>query len=78
MAKEKQHDKEGEETSKRSTLPPKNKKRTSFNIDEELHRALQDYCFFEETDMVTYVFEHLVKSDLTAKGYYPPKERKRK
>ena len=78
MSKRKQQDKAGEESLKRSTPPPRNKKRTSFNIDEDLHRALQDYCFFEETDMVTYVFEQLVKADLTAKGYYPPKERKRK
>ena len=60
----------------KGTPPPVNKKRTSFNLEEDLHRALQDYCYFEGTDMVTYVFEELVKTDLAKKGYYPPKKRK--
>ena len=61
----------------RSTFPPEQKKRATFNIDEDLHKALKDYSFFEEVDMVEYVFEHLVKRDLAEKGYYPPKKRKR-
>ncbi len=61
----------------RSTFAPERKKRATFNIDEDLHKALKDYSFFEEVDMVEYVFEHLVKQDLTEKGYYPPKKRKR-
>ncbi len=61
----------------RSTFPPERKKRATFNIDEDLHKALKDYSFFEEVDMVEYVFEHLVKQDLAEKGYYPPKKRKR-
>lgn len=61
----------------RSTFPPERKKRATFNIDEDLHKALKDYSFFEEVDMVEYVFEHLVKRDLEEKGYYPPKKRKR-
>lgn len=61
----------------RSTFPPERKKRATFNIDQDLHKALKDYSFFEEVDMVEYVFEHLVKRDLEEKGYYPPKKRKR-
>ncbi len=62
---------------KRSTPPPPLKKRSTFNIDEDLHRALRDYSFFEEIDMVEYIFEQLVKPDLTKKGYYPPRKRKK-
>jgi hypothetical protein len=61
----------------KGTLPPANKKRASFNIEEDLHRALKEYSFFEEVEMVEYIFEHLVKPDLKAKGYYPPKRRKK-
>jgi len=60
----------------RGTLPPANKKRASFNIDADLHRALKDYSFFNEIEMVEYVFEQLVKVDLKKKGYYPPRKRK--
>lgn len=60
----------------KGTLPPANKKRASFNIDEDLHRALKDFSYFEEIDMVEYIFENLVKKDLAKKGYYPPKKRK--
>jgi len=55
---------------------PKEKKKTSFNVDIDLHRALQDYCYHEETDMKTYIFDGLVLADLKEKGYYPPKSRK--
>jgi hypothetical protein len=55
---------------------PKEKKKTSFNVDLDLHRALRDYCYHEETDMKTYIFEKLVLADLKEKGYYPPKDRK--
>jgi|AntRauTorckE5430_2_1112549.scaffolds.fasta_scaffold166114_1 hypothetical protein len=58
--------------------PYKLKKKTTFNVDPELHRALQDYCYQEETDMVSYIFEQLVKADLETKGFYPPKSRKKK
>ncbi len=61
----------------RSIFAPVNKKRASFNIDEDLHKALKDYSYFEEIDMVTYIFEQLVKPDLKKKGYYPPKKRKK-
>ena len=62
----------------KGTLAPANKKRASFNIDEDLHRALREYSFFEEIDMVEYIFEELVKPDLKKKGYYPPRRRKRR
>lgn len=62
--------------SARSTFPPEAKKRATFNIDEDLHKALKDYSYFEEIEMVEYIFEHLVKPDLAKKGYYPPKNRK--
>jgi len=62
----------------KGTLAPANKKRASFNIDEDLHRALKEYSFFEEIDMVEYIFENLVKPDLKNKGYYPPRRRKRR
>ena len=65
-----------EEKQVRGTLPPVNKKRASFNIDADLHRALKNYSFFNEIEMVEYVFEQLVKADLKKKGYYPPKKRK--
>lgn len=58
--------------------PYKLKKKTTFNLDPDLHRALQDYCYQEETDMVSYIFGELVKADLEAKGFYPPKSRKKK
>ena len=61
----------------KGTFPPTNKKRASFNIDADLHRALKEYSFFEEIEMVEYIFEHLVRPDLAKKGYYPPKKRKR-
>lgn len=61
----------------KGTFPPPNKKRASFNIDADLHKALKDYSYFEEIEMVEYVFEQLVKPDLTKKGFYPPKKRKR-
>ena len=64
-------------SSPRSSFPPERKKRATFNVDEDLHKALKDYSFFEEVDMVEYIFEHLVKPDLAKKGYYPPKKRKR-
>ena len=60
----------------RGTMPPANKKRASFNIDADLHRALKDYSYFNEIEMVEYIFENLVKPDLKKKGYYPPKKRK--
>ena len=60
----------------KGTMPPANKKRASFNIDEDLHRALKNYSFFNEIEMVEYVFNQLVKNDLANKGYYPPKKRK--
>ena len=56
----------------KGTLPPPRKKRASFNIDEDLHKSLKDYSYFNEIDMVEYVFEQLVKKDLAKKGYYPP------
>lgn len=62
----------------KGTLAPANKKRASFNIDEDLHRALKEYSFFEEIDMVEYIFENLVKPDLKNKGYYPPRRRKKR
>lgn len=62
----------------RGTLAPENKKRASFNIEEDLHRALKEYSFFEEIDMVEYIFEQLVKPDLKNKGYYPPRRKKRR
>ncbi len=61
----------------KGTFPPVNKKRASFNIDADLHRALKEYSFFEEIEMVEYIFEHLVRPDLAKKGYYPPKKRRR-
>lgn len=61
----------------RSTFAPERKVRATFNIEEDLHKAIKDYSFFEEVNMVEYIFEHLVKPDLAAKGYYPPKKRKR-
>lgn len=61
----------------RGTFPPQNKKRASFNIDEDLHKALKDYSYFEEIEMVEYIFEQLVKPDLAKKGFYPPKKKKR-
>lgn len=61
----------------RGTFPPPNKKRASFNISEDLHKALKDYSYFEEIEMVEYIFEQLVKPDLTKKGFYPPKKKKR-
>ena len=61
----------------KGTFAPPDKKRASFNIEEDLHRALKEYSFFEEIDMVTYIFEQLVKPDLKNKGYYPPKKRRR-
>ncbi len=61
----------------KGTFPPKNKKRASFNIDADLHRALKEYSFFEEIEMVEYIFEHLVRPDLAKKGYYPPKKRRK-
>ena len=67
-----------EEKMTRGTAAPVNKKRASFNIDEDLHRALKEYSFFEEIDMVEYIFEELVKPDLKNKGYYPPRRRKRR
>lgn len=63
-------------TSKKGTFPPQNKKRATFNIDEDLHKALKDYSYFEEIEMVEYVF-NLVKKDLKEKGYYPPKKRRK-
>jgi len=62
----------------RGTLAPENKKRASFNIEEDLHRALKEYSFFEEIDMVEYIFEQLVKPDLKDKGYYPPRRKKKR
>lgn len=62
---------------RKGTFPPPNKKRASFNIDEDLHKALKDYSYFEEIEMVEYIFEHLVRPDLAKKGFYPPKKRKR-
>lgn len=62
----------------KGTVAPENKKRASFNIEEDLHRALKEYSFFEEIDMVEYIFEELVKPDLKNKGYYPPRKRKRR
>jgi hypothetical protein len=61
----------------RSTFAPENKIRATFNIDSDLHKALKDYSFFEEVNMVEYIFEHLVKPDLAAKGYYPPRKHKK-
>jgi len=60
----------------RGTLPAEDKKRASFNIPKDLHRALKDYSYRNDVDMVTYIFEQLVKPDLKKKGYYPPKKRK--
>jgi len=59
----------------KGTLPPINKKRTSFNIDENLYRAIKDHCYFAEIDMVDYIFG-MVKADLKKKGKYPPRLRK--
>ncbi len=61
----------------RSTFAPENKVRATFNIDEDLHKSIRDYSFFEDVNMVEYIFEHLVKPDLTVKGYYPPKKHKK-
>lgn len=61
----------------RGTFPPPNKKRASFNIDADLHKALKDYSYFEEVEMVEYIFEQLVRPDLMKKGFYPPKKRRR-
>ncbi len=61
----------------KGTFPPTDKKRASFNIDADLHRALKEYSFFEEIEMVEYIFEHLVRPDLAKKGYYPPRKRRR-
>ena len=69
--------KSGSTKSVKGTFPPTNKKRASFNIDADLHRALKEYSFFEEIEMVEYIFEHLVRPDLAKKGYYPPKKRRR-
>ncbi len=69
--------KEASTKSVRGTFPPTNKKRASFNIDADLHRALKEYSFFEEIEMVEYIFEHLVRPDLAKKGYYPPKKRRK-
>ena len=60
----------------KGTFPPKDKKRASFNIDKDLHRALKDYCYYNDIQMVEYVFEELVRKDLSKRGYYPPKKRK--
>lgn len=60
---------------KRGTMPPPSKKRATFNIDNDLHRAIKDYCYFQEIGMVDYIFD-LVKSDLKKKGKYPPRQRK--
>lgn len=68
--------KKEQKNTRRGIFPPINKKRATFNIDENLHKALKDYSYFNEIDMVEYVFEQLVKSDLKKKGYYPPKPRK--
>ncbi len=62
--------------SSKGTLPAEDKKRASFNIPKDLHRALKDYSYRNDVDMVTYIFEQLVKPDLKKKGYYPPKKRK--
>ena len=53
-----------ERSSVKGTVAPVNKKRASFNIDADLHRALKEYSFFEEIDMVEYIFEELVKLSL--------------
>ena len=67
-----------EEKAPKAKIPPyKLKKKTTFNIDPDLHRALQDYCYQEETDMVSYIFGELVKTDLEKKGFFPPKSRKK-
>lgn len=60
----------------RGTFAPENKVRATFNIEEDLHKAIKAYSFHEEVNMVDYIFEQLVKPDLAAKGYYPPKKRK--
>ena len=60
---------------KKGTMPPPSKKRATFNIDQDLHRAIKDYCYFQEIRMVDYIFE-LVKSDLKNKGKYPPRQRR--
>lgn len=52
-------------------------KSTSFKIEEDLHRSLKEYSFFEEINMADYIFD-LVKEDLKDKGYYPPRKRKRR
>ncbi len=62
--------------SSQGTPPAEDKKRASFNIPKDLHRALKDYSYMNDIDMVTYIFEQLVKPDLKKKGYYPPKKRK--
>ncbi len=68
--------KESSLKSSRGTMPPEDKKRASFNISKDLHRALKDYSFYNEIEMVEYIFEQLVKPDLKKKGYYPPKKRR--
>jgi len=60
---------------KRGTMPPPSKKRATFNIDQDLHRAIKDYCYFKEIGMVDYIFD-LVKADLINKKKYPPRQRK--
>jgi len=50
---------------------------TSFKIEEDLHRSLKEYSFFEEINMADYIFD-LVREDLKDKGYYPPRKRKRR
>lgn len=60
----------------KGVLPPVGKKRLSFNIDADIHRALKELSFYEDVDMVEYVFEQLVKPDLKKRGYYPPKKSK--
>ncbi|MEM8524843.1 MAG: hypothetical protein AAGG68_09370 [Bacteroidota bacterium] len=52
-------------------------KSTSFKIEEDLHRSLKEYSFFEEINMADYIFD-LVKEDLKDKGYYPPRKRKKR
>ena len=66
------------ENVRKGTFAPKNKKRATFNIDADLHKALKDYSYFEDIEMVEYVFGVLVKNDLAEKGYYPPKKRRSK
>ena len=52
-------------------------KSTSFKIEEDLHRSLKEYSFFEEINMADYIFD-LVKEDLKEKGYYPPRKRRKR